>query len=204
MNAVVQIQPPQYPKLYEAARAALFRCDQIDECQEWSNKAAAMASYARQARDTTLLEMAKRIQARAVRRCGEILKLVPPSPGGRAGGVRGSVKIDDPKATRSAAAKAAGMTTSRKDQALRIASIPPDDFDSLVESANPPSITQLSLIGSRPRYPRGRPKGGAVNSLRRKLEKAEIIAQKHAEKLAAAIAVVNELRAQLANYTRAA
>ena len=50
---------------------------QCDECKNWSDKAAALASYARQAKDDSLRVMAVRIQARAQRRCGELLKLIP-------------------------------------------------------------------------------------------------------------------------------
>jgi hypothetical protein len=35
----------------------------------------ALASYAKQSEDETLRKMADRIQARAIRRCGELLKL---------------------------------------------------------------------------------------------------------------------------------
>ena len=43
------------------------QCNQIDECQEWANKAEALASYARQAEDSTLHKLSDRIRARAVR-----------------------------------------------------------------------------------------------------------------------------------------
>jgi hypothetical protein len=44
--------------------------------------AEAMASYAKQARNTTLRKMADRIQARAIRRCGELLKQIEPAKPG--------------------------------------------------------------------------------------------------------------------------
>ena len=37
------------PRTYEAARAALAECQQLDECKDWADKAAALASYAKQA-----------------------------------------------------------------------------------------------------------------------------------------------------------
>ena len=58
----------QLPQRYEAARSAIAECERIDECKDWSDKAAAMASYARQAKDDSLRVMAVRIQARAERR----------------------------------------------------------------------------------------------------------------------------------------
>ena len=58
------------PATYESAKRELANCARIDECQEWANKAEAMASYARMADDDTLYNMARRIQGRAVRRVG--------------------------------------------------------------------------------------------------------------------------------------
>jgi hypothetical protein len=60
--------------MYEAAKTSLEKCSSIDECREWVDKSAALASYARQSQDETLLKMAVRIQARAIKRCGELLK----------------------------------------------------------------------------------------------------------------------------------
>src|SRR4029077_1414514 len=57
------------PATYEEARAAIAECERIDECKGWSDRAAALASYARQAKDDSLRVMAVRIQARAERRC---------------------------------------------------------------------------------------------------------------------------------------
>lgn len=71
------------PAVYESAKLALAECSRIDECKDWANKAEALASYARQADDDTLRKTADRIQARAIRRCGELLKEIKPSNGGR-------------------------------------------------------------------------------------------------------------------------
>jgi len=46
------------PRCTRAARAALAECEKIDECKTWSDKAAAIASYARQAKDDGLRVMA--------------------------------------------------------------------------------------------------------------------------------------------------
>lgn len=62
------------PARYEQARTHLAQCVEIDECQDWADKAAALASYARQADDKTLENYAMRIRARAIRRAGELLK----------------------------------------------------------------------------------------------------------------------------------
>jgi hypothetical protein len=51
----------------------------MDECQTWKDKAAALASYAKQAGDETLHRYADRIKALAVRRTGELAKQIPSS-----------------------------------------------------------------------------------------------------------------------------
>ena len=42
------------PEGYETAKRALAACADIDECKDWADRAAALASYAKQAKDTTL------------------------------------------------------------------------------------------------------------------------------------------------------
>ena len=37
------------PVRYEAAKRELAECERVDECASWAKKAAALASYARQA-----------------------------------------------------------------------------------------------------------------------------------------------------------
>ena len=77
---------PRLPATYEAAKQALAECTRVDECKDWADKAAALASYARQRDDHTLLNLAQRIQARAMRRIGELSSELELAPRGGAGG----------------------------------------------------------------------------------------------------------------------
>lgn len=122
--------PAVLPANYERAKQALAECERIDECQEWANKAAAIAAYARMSKDDNLVILAQRIQARAIRRCGELLKSIPPSREGN----------------RTAAANAAGLTRLQRNQATQIAQISSKDFERLVEE-KAPKIYQLAAIG---------------------------------------------------------
>ena len=83
MNLPTQISAAHLPDSYEAAKVALAECARVDECQDWADRAAALASYARQSEDATLEAYAKRIRARAIRRAGELLKQVEPQAGAR-------------------------------------------------------------------------------------------------------------------------
>jgi hypothetical protein len=83
--AVLGEADARLPESYKQALAALEACDRIDECRTWADKAAAMASYARQAKNHSLEHYAQRIRLRAVRRMGELLKEIPAGQGARDG-----------------------------------------------------------------------------------------------------------------------
>ena len=149
MNALPQIAPAQarLPHTYEAARQALSECQSIDECKDWADKAAALASYAKQAEDETLLKMAARIKARAVRRAGELLRQIEPAAN-RYGNSSG---MGDHTSSRADAARDAGMSKHQQVQATRVASIPEREFEEQVEGDTPPTLSQLAQHGIKPR-----------------------------------------------------
>lgn len=148
MNALANINGAQarLPQSYEAARIALANCERIDECQDWADKAAALASYAKQARDERMMKMAVRIRDRAIRRAGELLKQVEPSKGGRPSETRAD---DHPSYSRISVATQAGMSPHQAKQAIRVANVPADEFERQVESDKPPTVTALAEQGKR-------------------------------------------------------
>lgn len=99
------------------------------------------ASYARQSKDDSLRKTADRIQARAVRRCGELLaEIKRPPQGGRPAKNGG----DAPPVSRARAAIDAGLSRDQKRTALRVAAVPELDFEAAVEGDDPPTITELA------------------------------------------------------------
>ena len=142
------------PATYAAAQKALAECSRVDECKAWSDKAAALASYARQARDNTLHNLALRIQARAQRRMGELLKQIPSAQGANltAAGRAGAVPI-----SRESVARDAGLSDRQRKTALRIASVPEPDFTAAVESHEPPAVTALAAMGTSSKPPAPEP-----------------------------------------------
>ena len=143
-STLPSIADAKLPASYERAKTALSECSRIDECQEWADKARALASYAKQSKDDSLRKMAERIQSRAISRCGELLKQIEPGTGKYQSKREGDRPLD-----RKQAGDAAGMSDHQRKQALRVANIPREQFESLVESDNPPTVTKLAEMGKR-------------------------------------------------------
>lgn len=133
------------PANYSEARRALANCERLDECQQWADKAEALASYAKQAEDASLREYADRIQARAVRRCGELLQQVAPGTGKNQTEREGASPL---AVTRKSAAEMAGMSPHQRKQALRVASVPEAEFEAAIERPRPATVTQLAARGT--------------------------------------------------------
>lgn len=131
MNALAPIHAAQLPRTYEAARAALAECSAVDECKDWADKAAALASYARQSQDDQLEKMANRIRARATRRAGELLKQIEPATGQNNQYVKEGGDL--PLHSRGNAAREAGMSPHQAKQAVRVANVPADEIEARAE-----------------------------------------------------------------------
>lgn len=163
------------PASYENAKQALAECASVDECQTWADKAAALASYARQAEDGTLLAYAQRIQARAIRRAQAIIKQIPPGTGKNNQHAQAKREGDHPFHSRKQAASDAGWSEHQRKQAARIGNIPDDEFEQLVESDNPPTLSQLADIGKQKQPPKKEFAAAthAVGALRRFVKEAD-------------------------------
>jgi len=116
-----------------------------------SDKAAAMKAYALMRDDRTLHNLALRIQLRAERRCGELLKQIPRADETTRYGQVAAV----PPVTRTQMAIDAGLSERQRKTALRIANVPAAAFEAQVESSRPPSITHLANLGKVTREPSG-------------------------------------------------
>jgi len=145
--------PARLPVSYEAAKNALSNCVTLDECQDWANKAEALASYAKQADDDTLRKLADRIQARAVRRCGELLKQYN-GQGGRTDQLSAGAHT---KLTQQQIARDAGMSRHQQRTAVRVANVPLATFEEAVEAEAPLTVTKLAEIGKQSRAPAREP-----------------------------------------------
>jgi hypothetical protein len=123
-----QIDKAELPKLYKAAVAALRECYQLDELKDIDDKHSAIAHYAKQIKDESLLFYAKRIRLRAFERIGELLSDLAPSE-------------------RTDYAKRHGVSHMDANHAVRAINIPKKVRDQLIESTPPPSKKDLALHG---------------------------------------------------------
>jgi hypothetical protein len=129
------------------AKKALAECEKIDECKDWADKAAALGSYARQSKDESLFKLATRIQARAIRRCGELLKEIEAKHTGRPPEIRDG---NGPNLeTRKSAAEDAGLSERQQKTAVRVANVPKEEFEAQIESDSPPTVTALAEQGTQ-------------------------------------------------------
>lgn len=68
-----QMDATKFPELYMRAKMALRECAHLDEVKDIQDKHSAIAHYAKQAKDKSLLYYAERIQLRAFMRIGELI-----------------------------------------------------------------------------------------------------------------------------------
>jgi hypothetical protein len=150
----VDIAHAKLPEVYKTARQAIAQCVEIDECAQWADKAVQLAAYARMAQDETLLRDAMRIQADAVRRMGDLIKLIPAQMGGRPpAGTKTKAAGGPSFSPRQQAINAAGVSERQAKTALRVSNVPQDSFDAQMGAANPPTVTELARQGTQHRPP---------------------------------------------------
>jgi hypothetical protein len=144
--ALPTVADAKLPEVYAAARAAIQKCVVIDECKDWADRMAALASYAKQAEDEQLLKDCQRIRARAILRCGQLLKEIEVKHGANQNiGGDASPKV----LTRKDAAEEAGLSPDQAKDAIRVANVPAEEFERQVESDNPPTVTELARQGTK-------------------------------------------------------
>jgi hypothetical protein len=159
--AKIDIAQAQLPATYEQAKTALASCASIDECQDWANKAEALASYAKMADDDSLRQLADRIQARAVRRMGELYKSF------NAQGQRTDKLIDGAvnKLSQKEVRESAGISERQAATAVRVANVPAEKFEAAIEQPKPATVTALAEMGKQVRSAPIEVKPAEVSSL---------------------------------------
>lgn len=153
---------------YEAARTALAAAHRVDEVKNIRDKAEAMAAYARQAKDTELIQYATEIKVRAERRCGELLSRAEKNTGTR---VRAGVVVE--RSDRQTLADI-GLTKDQSSRYQQLAAMPDEHFETAVATAKETAgevTTAFMLREAKKHRPVARPK--KTKSAKRLLQKLD-------------------------------
>lgn len=159
---------------YEQARFALAECQRVDEVKDIRDKAEALAAYARQAKDTELIQFATEIKVRAERRCGELLSAAEMNHGARGTGSNQHEVRLQPATTPTLAAL--GITKDQSSRYQSLASMSEAHFETAVATAKDTAgevTTAFMLREARRHKPAGKPKTGAkADAARQELKAA--------------------------------
>ncbi|MES2634058.1 MAG: hypothetical protein V4669_13875 [Pseudomonadota bacterium] len=157
---------------YEQARSALAECHRVDEVKDIRDKAEAMAAYARQAKDSELIQYATEIKVRAERRCGELLAVTDRNKGAKVVG-RMAVERHD---THSPTLADMGLTRDESSRYQSLASMSPEHFETAVATAKSTAgevTTAFMLREAKRAKPQARPmKGAKAEAMREELKAA--------------------------------
>ena len=157
---------------YEAARNALAEAHRVDEVKDIRDKAEAMAAYARQAKDSELIQYATEIKVRAERRCGELLARTEMHSGGRPA----ENPSDDARGS-SPTLREMGLSYSESSRYQQLAAMPAEHFETAVATAKATAgevTTAFMLREAKAAKPQAKPKTGAkAEALREELRQAD-------------------------------
>jgi hypothetical protein len=132
------------PVNYIAAKQALAECKRVDECKSWADKALALKSYAKQLNDEAMENMAQKIRDRAMKRGGALLMQVKAAKGANQNiRAAGGPKVQ----TRKEVAEKAGLSPRQAKQMIRVASVPDEQFERMVERGKPATVELLASRG---------------------------------------------------------
>lgn len=154
---------------YETARTALAEAHRVDEVKDIRDKAQAMAAYAKQARDTALVQWATEIKVRAERRAGEMLR-ASAETGERASRGR------PPENNKPSTLEDLGISDKQSHRWQQVASIPDEHFEAAVSMAKDAAgeVTTAFVMRQAKGRAKGKPKKGkAAQEALRQIEEAK-------------------------------
>lgn len=120
---------------YNAARTALAEAHAVDEVKDIRDKAEAMAAYARQAKDTEMLQWVTEIKVRAERRAGQMLAEMPKAKGTQVKGGNAGGPIVVPPVNESKTLADLGITKNESSRWQKLAGVSEEQFEHAVAAA---------------------------------------------------------------------
>jgi hypothetical protein len=165
---------------YEAARSALAEAQRVDEVKDIRDKAEAMAAYARQAKDSELIQYATEIKVRAERRCGELLARFAET-GERATRNHGGANIptvSNDTTPRATTLSEMGLTRDESSRYQQLAAMPEDHFETAVETAKATAgevTSAFMLRAAKAANPKDKPKAAKPHAKPKTGAKADAV-----------------------------
>ncbi len=152
---------------YDAARHALQAASSVDEVKDIRDKAQAMAAYARQAKDTQLVEWATEIKVRAERKAGEMLAAMKQT-GERASRGR------QPQDSKPSTLEDLGVTEKQSHRWQKLAAVPENQFEEAIAAAKEVAgeVTTAAMLRLAPTKKRKKHKKWEPNPLAKAIQDA--------------------------------
>ena len=120
---------------YNAARNALAEAHAIDEVKDIRDKAEAMAAYARQAKDTEMIQWVTEIKVRAERRAGQMLAEMPKAKGTQLNGKSIGGHIVVPPKNDEKTLADLGITKNESSRWQKLAGVSEEQFEHAIAAA---------------------------------------------------------------------
>lgn len=177
---------PLIPVEYETAVKALSECITFDETKYWSDKADALAAWAKIYRNDEVSRKAKMLKLHAYRRMGQIASELRPRTAlrNKRGSLPGPFSL----------LKENGLTTAQASGARTLSGLSEPRFNKLINRENPISPTTARYSLQADTHYRDFYRGAAsLRSIMRRHTPAQIIASMSAEEKANAHELVDEL-----------
>lgn len=149
-----QLSSAELTPLYREAKKGLSTLSRIDEVKDIADKHSAIAHYAKQIQDKSLLYYAQRVYARAIERIGELL-----------------AEVKTPS-ERKKITQQYGLRASDAQNAIATASLPKRARDVLIERDPPATAAELAAAAARLRAA-NKPTGRQREGFRRYVEYCE-------------------------------
>jgi hypothetical protein len=132
---------PLVPVEYETAVNALSQCCTLDESRYWSDKADALAAWAKIYRSDETVRKAKMLKLHAYRRMGALAAELNPRKSTRETGGRGSLPGSGPRSL----LMRHGLTTAEADAARVLAKLPTRQFEQLLKRPVAPTTARHAV-----------------------------------------------------------
>jgi hypothetical protein len=143
----------------------------VDEVKDIRDKAEAMAAYARQAKDSELIQYATEIKVRAERRCGELLATTEKNRGAAGVGTSAVQRDDRTPPT----LEEMGLTKNESSRYQQLAAMPDEHFETAVATAKATAgeVTTAFMLREAKKAKPAPIKGKAAEKKRQELREAQ-------------------------------